>query len=129
MRLIGPLNTGVAAGGAGAATSTATTTNLVIGLVMGIYVRYNHTPPAATTDVVVTTAGSNSAIPAQTLLTLTDSATDGLYRPRVIGDDLVGVTLIADAAAEPIAIYDQVKVTISQANNSDSVDIWLLMED
>ena len=119
----GPLNTGVAAGGAGVATANATSSHPLHGFIAGVYIRYNDSPPAGTTDVTIATAGNGS--PAYTLLTLTNAATDGLFMVRDNPVDTAGASLAT--TWENIPIADNVKVTIAQANNSDSVDIWLLL--
>lgn len=125
IELFGPLNTGVAAGGAGTATNNATSTVALSGVVRSIYVRYNDSPPAGTTDVTIATAGTNA--PALTLLTLTDAATDGWFNVfHAIVSNAGGA--IADNYMQPV-IDDKVKVTIAQANNGDSADVWLLLED
>jgi hypothetical protein len=127
MRLLGPFNSGVGAGGAGAATNNYTTTTRVNGKVMGVYVRYNDAPPN-TTDVIVKTVGTSPSIPTQTFLTLTNKNTDGLFMPRAIPQDTVGANLAALTVAEPVAIYDYVNVLIKEANDGDSVDVWLLLQ-
>lgn len=127
VNLVGPINTGVAAGGAGVATNNATSAARISGEVMGIYVQYNDSPPAGTTDVTVATAGSAGAVPAQTLLTLTDQATSKLVYPRALVQDTAGADIAGSYT--PIVICDHVKVTIAQANNGDSADVWLLMRE
>lgn len=127
MRLLGPFNSGVGAGGAGAATNNYTTTTFIVGKVMGVYVRYNDAPPN-TTDVIIKTVGTSPAIPTQTFLTLTNKNTDGLFMPRTIPQDTVGANLAALTVAEPVVIADKVNVSIAQANDGDSVDIWMLIE-
>jgi len=127
MRLFGPINSGVGAGGAGVATNNATTTTQVVGRVAGVYVRYNHSCPN-TTDVVIKTVGASPAIPSQTFLTLTNKNTDGLFMPRVTPQDADGVDLAALTVLEPVAISDFVNVTMTGANNADSVDVWFLLE-
>ena len=127
MRILGPINSGVGAGGAGVATNNATTTTQVVGCIAGIYVRYNDSCPG-TTDVVISTVGASPAIPSQTLLTLTDNATAGLFLPRVTPQDAAGADLVALTILEPITISDFVKVTMAQADDACSVDVWLLLE-
>jgi hypothetical protein len=127
MRLYGPINSGVGAGGAGVATNSATSTTPIAGKVLGAYVRYNHSCPA-TTDVTLSTLGDDPAIPTQTLLALTDANTDGLFLPRVIPQGTDGVDLAALTIAEPIAIVDFMVLEIAGANNGDSADVWLYLE-
>lgn len=126
MRIFGPFNSGVGAGGAGTATSNATTSTELCGKIYGIYIRYNDSPPAATTDVTIATAGVN--YPAVTLLTLTNAATDGLFLPRKAVVDLAGAAFASQSIAEAVPVDDKIKVTIAQANDGDSIDIWLFLE-
>jgi len=121
--LVGPINTGAAVGGNGVATANKTLAQPVSGLLVGLYVRYNDSPPA-TTDVVVSTSGASA--PAYTILTLTDKNTSGWFFPRITACDQLGVAL-AGANTEVPIIADTVKVLIDGANAADSVDVWLLM--
>lgn len=128
MKFLGPFSSGIAAGGAGIATNNATTTIVVKGSIKGIYVDYLDSPPN-TTDVTIATSGVIH--PAVTLLTLTNKNADGWFYPRVVSQSGLGVNV--DYAAtfpiyEPAPINDTVKVTIAQANNDDSVNIWILYE-
>jgi hypothetical protein len=127
MRLYGPINSGVAAGGAGVATNNASSAQSLHGNVIGIYVRYNDAPPN-TTDVIVSTVGTFPAMPTQTLLTLTNKNTDGLFLPRSVAQDELGADLAALTILEPNPIFDNINVSIAQANNADSVDVWLFLE-
>lgn len=124
MSLLGPFNSGAAVGADGSATANATTPGVVSGLVMSIYVRYNDSPPAGTTDVTIATAGNRH--PALTLLTLTNAATDGWFHPTVAQHDTAGAAV---TDRQTMLISDQIKVTIAQANAEDSVDIWVLTLD
>lgn len=126
MKLVGPINSGVAAGGAGTATANASTSHIVSGRVVGIYVKYNDSPPAATTDVTVKTLGTSPAPPTYNLLVLTDGATDGWKYPQVQIHDTTGSAIAAEYT--PLLVHDLVNVTIAQANNGDSVDVWLLVD-
>jgi len=123
MSLVGPINSGLAAGGAGVATSNKTTDQIVRGRILAVYVKYLDSPPA-TTDVTVETAGV-SAFPAQTILSLVNAATDVVRYPVVQNHDTSGVAVTGEFA--PVVIHDKVKVTIAQANDDDSVDVTLLI--
>ncbi len=125
--LVGPINSGLAVGADGVATANQSSPIFISGEVMGVYVRYNDTPPAGTTDVTVETAGSAGAVPAQTILTLTNQATSKLVYPRVAVQDTTGTNIAGEYS--PIVIHDQIKVTIAQANAGDSADVWLLMRE
>ena len=125
MRTVGPLNSGAAVGGAGVATAHAPSTIRINGLLVGIYVKYNHAPPAATTDVTIKTVGGNGTPPSQTILTITDGATDGWFYPQAIRHTAAAAA-IADQYG-PFPIDDYVDVAIAQADALDNVDVWLLL--
>lgn len=127
IRLVGPLNSGVAVGSAGSATANADTTAIVTGRVRAIYIKYNHSPPAGTTDVVIATKGTSPSPPTRALLTITNAATDAWFYPVVQADDTVGAA-ITDAYTA-IAVYDLVNVKIDDADAGDSVDVWILLEE
>ena len=120
--IVGPINSGDAAGSAGSATSN-NDGPVVRGGIYAVYVRYNDSPPAATTDVIISTAG-NSA-PSYDILTLTNAATDGLFFPRTEADDNAGSAQTAVDQMYPV--HDNVNVKIQGANAGDSVDVWLYM--
>ena len=127
LRIFGPLNTGTTTGGAGVSTANATSSTIVTGLIHAIYVRYNDSPPA-TTDLTIATAGNNT--PANTILTLTNSASSGMYYPRADLRSQTGIALTFDGTrtvTDRIVISDNLKVTIAQANDGDSADVWLYL--
>lgn len=118
--IVGPLNSGAAAGTAGSATAN-TDHGLVRGGIYGIYVKYNDSPPAATTDVVISTTGDNA--PSYDILTLTNAATDGLFLPRTVAHDLTGTA--QTTYNEIMPVHDGINVKIAGANSGDSVDVYL----
>jgi hypothetical protein len=123
IKLVGPINSGPAVGADGAATVTSYSTQPIAGLVYAVVVKYNGDKPG-TTDVVVSTKGTNS--PLQTILTLTDKNTDNTFPVRVVGCSNLGV---ADASAtQLVAMDDYLKIVVTGANTDDTVDVWLLME-
>lgn len=129
MNLIGPINSGAASGGAGVATANNSSTALVKGLIRAVYVKYNDSPPA-TTDVVIKTVGTSPAPPTNTLLTLTNAAASGWFYPRQQVHDSAGAGVSYNGTHEiyePVAVYDYINVAIAQANNDDSVDVWVLV--
>lgn len=123
--LLGPLSSGSSTGGAGTSTANSTTAIVASGLVAAIYVKYNDSPPAGTTDVTVTTLGTSPSAPALTLLSIANAATDGWFFPRALEH------LNSDGSALTTHTYmplqDKVKVTIAGANDGDSVDVWLVL--
>jgi hypothetical protein len=125
------VDTGTTTGGAGVSTANATSTHVVTGKILSIILEYKGSPPG-TTDVVVATSGSNH--PAITLLTVTNAATDGMYlvRHKVVDEANVNISYEATNAKDIYdspAITDSIKVTVSQANDGDSVVATLVVEE
>ena len=127
MNVIGPINTGAAAGGAGVATATGVSTHVVSGLLIGAYILYNGSPPAGTTDVTIATQGTTPAPPAYNLLVVTDAATDGWFYPRVNAHDTAAAA--QSTVWELLPIHDIVSVTIAGANDDDTADVWLMIQE
>lgn len=123
INLLGPFNTGIGAGGAGVATNNATTSTILSGVVYGVYIKGNDSPPN-TTDFTLATAGT--CAPAVTILTITNYTADAWYYPRVLIHDTTGTA--STTVYDHLAINDNVKATIAQANNGDSGDFYLLMD-
>ncbi len=124
MKLIGPLNSGPAVGEDGSATANKDSVVSFSGNVVGVYVKYNDSPPAATTDVTIKTKGNS--LPSYNILVITNGATAGLFLPRKLISSDAGVA--SDSIYDLIPIDDMVNVTIAGANANDNVDVWLLME-
>jgi len=132
VRTAGPFNSGAAVGANGVATANTNSTIKIKGWIVGVYVKYNDSPPAATTDVTVATLGTSPSPPSETLLSLVDGATDGWRYPWTAVHSTLGVALTYDGThpiCAPTPIDDLIKVTIAQANAADNVDVWLLIED
>ena len=130
LRLLGPVNSGVAAGGAGVATENADSAIVLQGELLAIYLTYNGSPPAGTTDVIISTAGTAPAPASVTLLTVTNAATDAAFYPRIPAQDATGTDVTYDGTNEiyiPFPIFDLVNVKIQGANNDDSVDAHFLV--
>lgn len=126
----GPFTTSAATGGAGVATGNVTTGNEIRGEILGVYIQYNDSPPGATADVTVATLGTSPAMPAVTFLTVSDNATDGIYLCRYPTVDEAGAGITYDATREvhePFPCGDKVVITLAQANNNDTVTVWLLL--
>ncbi len=123
IHLAGPYNSGAAVGSAGVATANQDSSVILTGRVLGVYVKYNDSPPAGTTDVVIATVGSRH--PATTVLSLANGATDGWRYPNLQVTDVSGVAITGEY--QGILIADKINVKIDQANAADSVDVWLLL--
>ena len=120
------INSGDTSGGSGASTSNNTSSHVVVGQICSIGVTYNGSPPAST-DVVIATAGNNG--PALTLLTLTNANSDGWFHIRLKVDDESGADITYDGSNEvyeKVCVADNIKVTVSQANDDDSVDVVIV---
>lgn len=127
MKLAGPFNSGAAVGENGSATANADTPHRLTGRVVGIYVKYNDSPPAGTTDVVVKTKGTSPAPPTYNLLALTDAATNGWFYPQAQIHTVAGAPI--DGEYTPLLVDDYLNIKIDQANANDNVDVWLLLEE
>lgn len=106
------------AGAAGSATGSGTTSRPVNGRLRAVYINYTTQP--ATADVTIT-----STAPTQTLLTRSNSATNGWFYPRVLLQDTAAANLTAVYDALPIDAY--VSVSVAQGD-AGSVDVTLLVE-
>jgi hypothetical protein len=126
--LIGPINSGEAAGEAGSATATGTTTRVISGRILGVYIKYNDSPPAETTDVVISTKGTAPAPPALVILTVTNAATNRWAWPRLTPQGVTGADLVALTVLEPAPVFDYLTVKIDGADAGDNVDVWFLTD-
>ena len=122
---IGPLNSGTTAGGAGVSTNNATGTTAITGELLGFYLRFNGSPPAGTTDTTIQLTGG--VLPARTILTITTGATDGFYPVRQGAVSVANAAITDSNVCIPL-VRDYIKVTIAQADDGDSVDVWAVVE-
>ena len=123
--LLGPFSSGVAAGGDGEATNNATTVNVLSGIVRRIDIAYLGSPPAATTDVTIATAGVNA--PAETIYYKESSSADGSFYPETLFN--LNTTGAAIASLyDFMAIHDKVTVTIAGANAADYINVYIYLE-
>lgn len=121
--IYGPITTPAAAGGAGAAAATVVTPTKVSGLVLGIAIQYNDAPPA-TTDVGIKTKSDAGKLPNIPLLTLSNANTDGYFVPKAGEYTAAGASTGGYAY---FAIDDYVQIDLAQANDGDTVSVWLYM--
>jgi hypothetical protein len=124
MRLFGPINSGVTAGGAGASTANADSDIALVGEIAGLYIRYNDSPPSGTTVVTIATKGDDA--PAGNILVITDAATDKWFRPSQQFCNSTGGA-VAGAYGGTL-VYDFVNVKVEGANDGDSIDVWFLLK-
>jgi hypothetical protein len=113
-----------ATGGAGTATATANTTTPVDGEIMGVHLAYLDAPPAATCDVTLVEAGVS---PAQTILSISNAATDGWFYPMQQAKNTAGTDI--SGMGREIYVSANLTLTIAQANNADGVTATILWDD
>lgn len=123
--LVGPINSGSAAGADGLATANGNSESTLKGAVKAVYVKYNDTPPA-TTDVTVRSVGTSPSAPTYNLLSIANAVVDGWFYPRVAVHDVSGAAISGQYSEQ--VIYDYVNVVIAGANAGDSADVWILLE-
>lgn len=108
-------------GSAGTSTGTATTPAPLCGRILAINLDYSASQ-ANTTDVTVT-----SATPAITILTRSNSATDGTFYPRVLLHDTSAAALTAVYDTIPVDGY--ITVAAAQGNNGETVAVTILYDE
>lgn len=99
------------AGSAGSATANGQT-GVISGEIMAVHLEYTSQP--ATTDVTIATANA----PVNTILTITNAATDGWFYPRHVVHGETGTALTGTAGGDrtPVPVDDHIKVTIAQGD-------------
>lgn len=112
------------AGGAGTATGDARSQHIVQGAILAVYLDYS-AASAATMDVVINEANNSPALP---VLTVTNTATDGWYYPRITVDNVAdGSDLTGPADYQHVADY--LKLALAQGNVNDSVTATIVWDD
>ncbi len=120
------LTTGAAAGSAGSATATGYSAH-VVGEVLAVYVNYQDSPPAGTTDFTL----SDEADPAsEAIISLTNAATDIKIYPRRVTEKNDGTDILyttGEEVFEPYVVHGRLEATIAGANANDYCDVtvWL----
>lgn len=112
-----------AVGEDGVATVTVISTAQVEGTIRAIYLEYLASPPAATADVTISEAYNS---PAQSLLTVTNGATDGWRYPMAQADNQAGTDITNQGA--PIVVHDYIKVVLAQVDANDGVNVTIVYE-
>lgn len=114
-------------GANGSATGSADTPSPVNGKLHAVYLDYHGSAPN-TTDVTI----SQKEGPTQTLLTVTDNATDGWKFPREQVHSNAGAGLTYDgshAVAEAPPVTGKLTVSVAQSNAlTGCVTAWLYIE-
>jgi hypothetical protein len=123
--LVGPINSGAAVGGNGVATATGESTKKLTGVIYAVVVKYNDSPPGATTVATIKTKGTSPSAPTHNILVLTNTATDVMKFPRMDACTTAGVANSTNDL--PVPIDDIAQVVIAGANAGDNVDVWLYL--
>lgn len=125
VKMVGPINSGQAAGVAGSATANGNSDIILKGRVIGIYIQYNDAPPN-TTDVTIRTVGTSPAAPTYNLLVRSNSATGGWFFPMLQACD-AAAGAIAGVFTNPV-VHDYLNILIAGADAGDSVEVWVELE-
>lgn len=128
MNLVGPYNSGVAAGSAGSATANTDHSTKVEGRVVAVYIDYKGTSPPATTDVTVRTKGTSPQAPSMTILAAANINTDGWFFPVTPVHLHTTGAAIANEYERGVPINDHINILIAQADSDNNADVWLLVE-
>lgn len=114
--------TATASGSAGSSTGSATSSTQAIGEILAVYVDED----AAATTIDVTLAATNT--PTENILNLSDVTADAWYYPRrqtCLND---GTALTYDGTykqVEPYVVHDTLTLSLAQANDGDSVTVYV----
>lgn len=116
-------STGAAVGGDAVATATGYSP-AIHGEVLAVYVAYQDSPPAGTTDFTL----SDESDPAsEAIISLTNAATNIKIYPRRVLETNDGTDLLYAAAGENVygcyAVHGRLEATIAQADAGDSCDV------
>lgn len=115
-------------GEADASGNASATIGPIRGQILAVHVNFSGSS-ASGTDTVVKTAGNLGA--SNTILSLTDTNTDGWYYPRAQVHDTSGTEVTYDGTNgvyEPIPVYDTITLDISQNAQGETVDVVLIVE-
>lgn len=112
--------------GAGVATGNTDSSRPIRGLVHAVYVDYHASAPA-TTDVTVRTKGAAGGPPTQTILSLANLNTDGVFYPAAIPVSTANAAITN--ANRPVPVCDVLNVLVAQANDSQLFTVWVLVEE
>ena len=120
-------STGAAAGSAGAATSTGYSID-IHGKILKVYVDFQDSPPAGTTDF---TLSSERDPGSESIVSITDSATDAAFYPRRVLETEDGTDLTYDGTRKvygEFVVHGRLEATIAQANAADYCDVHVWFE-
>ncbi len=99
---------------------------VIDGRVLAVHIDFTSEPN--TTDITLATLEA----PAQTILTVTSSNTDGWRYPRTAVQDATGAAVTYDGTRpiyEPLAVVGVVRATVAQGDGSGTIDITIIYEE
>lgn len=105
--------------------ATQSTTTPVRGRVVAVKVDYSASS-AGTTDLTLKDKDG------QTILTLTDTNTDGFHYPRTPVQDNAGANVTYDGTNEiyePYVVHSTLDLTIAQNTENETVDVVVIVEE
>lgn len=111
-------------GDAGSATANTTTPAIIRGRLLAIHCDFAATAHANTDTTIATTSS-----PTTTILTLTDTNTDGWYYPKHVVHGATGTAQTFDGTYPMLDDYyldDHIKVTLAQSTAAESVFTFLV---
>ena len=114
--------TGAAVGANGSATATGYSPP-IFGEILAVYVNYQDSPPAGTTDFTLSDEDDPAS---ESIISLTDTATDIKIYPRRVTEKNDGTDILyvaGEEVYEPYVVYGRLEATIAQANTDDYVDV------
>jgi hypothetical protein len=117
-------DTGAAAGSAGSATSTAYSTH-ISGEILAVYVKYQGSPPAGTTDFTLSDETDPSS---ENIISITDAATDIKIYPRRVLELNDGTDITYDGTNEVYGkyiVHGRLEAKIDDANAADYCDVYV----
>jgi len=121
MRKYGPLNSGEVGTLCVDTDTDADSNKPIIGTIVSVGLEFDISCASAPTVTITT-----NTTPAITILAATTDV-DGWYQPvQPVHDPLTGLA-ISDVYTNGIAIHDFVNVALTNAEEGDSVDVWLMI--
>lgn len=105
-------------------TGTATSDRPLNGRLLAVHLNFS-AGMAATCDTTITRT-SDGAMPVETLLTISNSATDAWYRPRVAVQSTAGANIVG--ATDTFEIDGYLTVSLAQATTTETVTVTVLLE-
>ena len=105
-------------------TGSADSVQPINGRLLAIHLNYSG-GMVATADVTITRLAEGD-MPTETLLTVSNNAADGWFRPRAALVDSVNATIAG--VFDTYAILGRIEVSVVQGTNTETVEVTILYE-